>query len=175
MLVGNFTVWNDWTSCLFWVHLTLMPSNDVTDRRSPPKRPSPMPSRPKPGSWNTPKTWVCSFILQQRLVCFHLSHLKSRWRCFLPVSPERCCCKALCGPLHKRSKSYFAITGQTLHHLVQTAWSSPPPPLSSAQSEGLRHRHGKHVWVLGCEFSLTAASPHLHPRCAVGAWGCSYL
>ena len=88
----------------------------------------------------------------------------------LYVSAESCCCQALCCPFHKWGKSQNSIYRWDLptpsRHLILTVLLFPLIS-PSAQSEGLRHRHREHVWVLGCECSLKQSAcsrSSLHPH-----------
>lgn len=68
------------------------------------------------------------------------------------VSTEICCRQALCCSFHKCCKLYdcfFLIASQFASKLSCFSLSA-----LSAQSEGLWHRHGEHVWILGCECFL---------------------
>lgn len=183
MLVVNFFIWTDRVSGVFWGHEGLTMSGCVIERPSPPKRPSPMPSRPKPGSWNTPKTWVCSLIPQQRLLSLSLLHWKVVDCVFLHLSTERCRCEALCGSFHKRSKLTFASTGQTLHRLAQadsnSPWFSPSllflfpfffSPKPKVKDFGIDTENMFEFWDVSSPSRLL----RVHPRCAVEARGSSY-
>ena len=88
----------------------------------------------------------------------------------LYVSAESCCCQALCCSFHKWGKSQNSIYRWDLptpsRHLILTVLLFPLVS-PSAQSEGLRHRHREHVWVLGCECSLKQSAcsrSSLHPH-----------